>query len=371
MIETVAGGVRRGRVQRLAALQVGQGRRRIDDLQAPNCGRSCQGPQEQAAGRAPRPFAGAVDKPFAASLDSPPFRDPGVPVNEKRPDTRLVIVDGLAGTRRAALAQALVQQLRAAALSCTHHHVAARGHPLRRAWCAEEYADTAAYAAVLQQQWRNFATRAAMEDGIHVMDRVLLEPALRLQAEAGLERTEARDLAVSLFEALDPLNPVLVYLWQPPQGVGPDGMDPAAATALADEVFATLERHRILINVARTPAEGVLGDALAALGLSPRRIELSAALGTRLVGRYAGETGTPALALLQENGRLRVRGVPTLDPATARDLYPGVDGTLMVEGVDLVLTPSLDRQHALRGLMTETTDARLAALPPFLPRMAD
>lgn len=277
----------------------------------------------------------------------------------------LLIVDGLPGSRRARLAQEIALQLEADGVDCVHRHVAERGHPLRRPWEPERYATPAAYADTLLMQWENFATRAGAEGGLHVMDRVLLGPPMALLAAGALDADAARALGETLFAALAPLAPTLVYLR------GPDREADPLACSVADGVFAALEAPRVLLNTERSTPDDRLADALGLLGHAPRTLQLEAGLAARLAGLYAGGEDDTVVRLADRDAGLEIRGLPTVDAGEARDLLPAVDGRLLVAGLDLALRPQLARDGGIAGLLTESADPRLDGLPPFLPRRAD
>lgn len=278
--------------------------------------------------------------------------------------SRLLIVDGLPGTRRARLAQEIALQLEAGGVDCVHRHVAERGHPLRRPWEPDRYATPAAYADTLVMQWENFATRAGAEGGTHVADRVLLGPPIALLTAGALEADAARALGEALFTAVAPLAPTLVYLR------GPDrDADPRERT-VADAVFGALEAPRVLLNTERSTPDDRLADALGLLGHAPRTLQLEAGLAGRLAGGYASSEDGTTVRITPIEAGLAIRGLPTVAGGEPRDLLPAADGRLLVAGLDLALRPQLARDGAVAGLVTESADPRLDALPPFLPRRA-
>lgn len=277
-------------------------------------------------------------------------------------DTRLILVDGLPGTGRTRLAQQLSVQLGAAGVEHDLHHRNGRGHPLLRPWDPQAYSDGAAYARTLVLQWENFAIRSAAEGRPALFDAALLHaPAALLEAGA-VDMDAAQTLARDLLGALEPLAPVLLYLWRAEAGS-------EVRRQLGDGVFGRLAQRRALLNFDRSTADQRLADALSFLGVPRQQVALAPELAARLRGRYGAPGGALDEALLELTGagtELRVAGQ---DGDAGRALLPTTDGRLLVAGRDLALHPNLGPDGSVLGLLVETGDPALATLPEFLPRL--
>ncbi|HSG88206.1 MAG TPA: hypothetical protein VLA56_03285 [Pseudomonadales bacterium] len=281
-------------------------------------------------------------------------------------DTRVILVDGMPASGRTRLAQRISIQLGAAAIDHELCHAAGRGHPLRRDWDPAAYADAGSFMDTLVLQWENFATRAAMEDGVWLFDAALLDAPGALLDAGVIDADTAEALAERLMATLAPLTPVLLCLWRRAD-------DAPDAQRLTDAVFGRLTEHRVLLNTQRASGDELLDDALAFLGLKRHELTLAAPLSARLAGRYgASEAGTdgPLLALRERDGGLVVDGIDA-EPAAGVELLPAADGRLLVTGRDLTLHPNLAPAGDVRGLLVRTDDPRFAHLPDFLPRLPD
>lgn len=287
-------------------------------------------------------------------------------------DTRLVLIDGDTIAERTCLTQQIAVQLGAEGVSHSLWHADGRGHPLRRPWDATVYPDVTQYMETLLLQWQNFAIRAAAEPGVTLFDAGLADAPASLVRAGAATVGEAAGFAERLLEALEPVSPVLLYLWH-------EAPEDARRQHLMDTVFARLPQHRALLNASRSTATERLGDALAFLGLQRRAVALAPELALRLHGRYgladssAGsgiDAGPWSLRIAGgENDALAVTGLEGAD--VTLPLLPTVDGRLLVGGRDLALHPNIDRTGSVLGLMLETSDPRFAALPEFLPRNSD
>lgn len=287
-------------------------------------------------------------------------------------DTRLILVDGDTIAERTCLTQQIAVQLGAEGVEHDLRHADGRGHPLRRPWDPGSYAHAAQYMETLLLQWQNFAIRAAAQPGVWLFDAGLgAAPAQLLEAGAATV-DEAAAFAERLLEALEPVSPVLLYLWH-------EAPEDERRQDLMDTIFARLPQHRALLNASRSTATERLGDALAFLGLQRREVALAPELALHLQGRY-GHADSSAGSRLEggpwslqitggENDALAVTGLEDAD--VPLPLLPTVDGRLLVGGRDLALHPNIDRTGSVLGLMLETSDPRLAALPEFLPRSID
>ena len=284
-------------------------------------------------------------------------------------DTRLILVDGDTVADRTGLTQQIAVQLGAEGVAHALWHAHGRGHPLRRPWDPTTYPDAMQYMDTLALQWQNFALRAATEPAVGLFDAGLGDAPAALVEAGAATVDEAAEFAARLLDAVEPVAPSLLYLWHETP------VNPRRQQVL-DAIFARLPQHRALLNASRsTPAERV-DDALAFLGLQRREVALAPDLTTRLAGRYASLPDSDAVALritldkheLATSG-LAISGLDDLD--ALRPLLPTVDGRLLVSGRDLALHPHLDRSGIVIGLLLETTDPTLDALPEFLPRSHD
>lgn len=281
--------------------------------------------------------------------------------------TRLILVEGMPAEARTRLAQRIAIQLGAAGIEHELRHAGSRGHPLRRPWAAPDYAGPDAFMDTLVLQWENFATRAATEDRVRVFDAALLDaPAALLQGDA-VTTDAAETFAMRLMAVLEPLAPVLLYVWDADAG-------DARLRACGDGLFGRLRSHRGLLNAARASEEEMLRDALGLLGMTARRVELEAGIVDRLPGRYA-PAGTridaaPTILRMTPEGPW-VQDLPGTPEPAARPLLPTDDGRLLVAGLDLALRPTLAPSGELGGLLPETDDPGLPDLPPFLARIGD
>lgn len=276
-------------------------------------------------------------------------------------DTRLILVDGDTVADRTCLTQQIAVQLGAEAVECSLWHANGRGHPLRRPWDAASYPDAAQYMDTLLLQWQNFAIRAAAEPGVWLFDAGLADAPASLRRAGAATADDAAALAERLVEALEPLSPVLLYLWH-------ETPADAHRQQLMDAIFARLPQHRALLNASRSSPAERLGDALAFLGLPRREVTLAPELAVRLTGHYGTADRWSLQISSGEQDALTVSGLDGCDAPLP--LLPTVDGRLLVGGRDLALHPNLDRAGTVLGLMLETTDPRLAAVPEFLPRRA-
>jgi hypothetical protein len=282
-------------------------------------------------------------------------------------ETRCILVEGGPAAPRTQLAQRLSLQLGAQDLDHELRYEAGRGHPLRRPWSSDEYADAATFMETLVLQWENFALRATAPEsmgggGLWVFDGALFRAPADLLAAGAVEREAAEAFAERLLGALASLSPVLLYHWHPET-------DPGDDRALMDGIFGRLTEHRALLNASRADDEGLLEDALAFLGLPRRDVTLADGLGAALAGRYGD--GAAALELRSESDRLLVDGLPAPLAGAPRSLLPTVDGTLLVAGADLELRPSLGDDGRPRGLLARSGDPRLDDLPDFLERSGE
>ena len=282
-------------------------------------------------------------------------------------ETRLTLVEGMPTDARTRLAQRIAIQLGAEAIDHELCHTGSRGHPLRRPWVAGDYAGPGAFMDTLVLQWENFATRAATENRVRVFDAALLDAPAALLRDEAITTEEAERFAVRLMAAIEPLAPVLLYVWDA------ESAD-ARLRACGDGLFGRLQSHRGLLNAARASEEELLRDALGLLGMAARNVELNADLAEQLAGRYA-PAGTPVDAasttlLITPEGP-RLLGLPGAPESAPLPLLPTHDGRLLVAGVDLALRPTRAPSGALAGLLLETDDPGLPDFPPFLARIGD
>jgi hypothetical protein len=282
-------------------------------------------------------------------------------------ETRLILVEGMPADARTRLAQRIAIQLGAENVEHELCHAGSRGHPLRRPWTAADYAGPDAFMDTLALQWENFATRAATEDRVRVFGAALLEAPATLLREDAVTPDDAERFAARLMAALEPLAPVLLYVWDEQSG-------DARLRACGDGLFGRLQSHRGLLNASRASEDELIRDALGLLGMTLQKVELDANLAGRLAGRYA-PAGSPVDAagttLLMTPEGPRVQGLPGTAESGARPLLPTSDGRLLVAGMDLALRPTLTPSGELGGLLLETDDPELPDLPPFLARTGD
>jgi hypothetical protein len=282
-------------------------------------------------------------------------------------ETRLILVEGMSTDARTRLAQRIAIQLGAEGIEHELCHVGRRGHPLRRPWGAGDYADPEAFTETLTLQWENFATRAATENRVRVFDCALLDAPAALLRDDVVTTGEAERCAARLMAALEPLAPVLLYVWDAESG-------DARLRTCGDGLFGRLQSHRGLLNASRASEDELLRDALGLLGMAARNVELDADLAGRLAGRYA-PAGTPvdsaSTTLSMTPAGPRVQGLPGTPVSDPRPLLPTHDGRLLVAGLDLALRPTRAPSGDLSGLLLETDDAGLPDLPPFLARIGD
>jgi len=268
---------------------------------------------------------------------------------------RMIIIEGVPGADRIALAQAVSLQFEAQGIDVRCPAATEKGHPLRRAWETEGYDDAESFAHTLVHQWQNFAIRAEAEAVPWICAGVWLDAPRTLAAQGPLDTEEAAALAIELFDALAPLEPCLVYLGD------------REGDAVGDAAFAGLEAHRTLLNGARLSPRERVDEVLALLGMTHREIELAPTLAARIAGRYgADEQG---IELLRDADTLTVTGLPE-ELGHTRPLLPAPDGRLVAAGVDLELRVDLDGEGDARGLLVDASEPALVDWPPFLERRA-
>ena len=278
------------------------------------------------------------------------FRDPGSGfLHVPRP--RMLIIEGLPGRDRIALAQAVGLQYEAHGIDARCPAATEKGHPLRRSWDSNGYDDANSFAHTLVHQWENFAIRAEADAVPWICAGVWLDAPRTLAAEGMLDVAGAAALAAELFDALAPLEPCLVYL---------GGRD---SDEVGDAAFAGLQAHRTLLNGARLTATERVDEVLAVLGMSRREISLAPNLATRIAGRYGGQA--QQLVLQPTADTLTLTGLPA-ELGRSRPLLPAPNGRFVVAGVDLELRVDLDNKGAARGLLVDASEPALADWPVFL-----
>lgn len=277
-------------------------------------------------------------------------------------DTRMILVDGAADAVTVRLAQALALQLEADGSAVHLRMRSEKGHPLRRDWAPAAYASAGTFVEALLLQWQNFAIRASTETTPWLCAGAWLEAPRALLASGALDAPAAVDLAVRLFDALEPLSPTLLYLSD--AALHPQGDTPG------DGAFARLSAHRTLLNATRLEADELLREALAFLAVPVRDIVVDAELAQRLAGRY--DAGAAAAVELAPSGTgLALSGLPGTLGTAPRPLLPAPDGRFLVAGLDLELRADLDPSGRPTGLLARTSEPALAELPNFLVRATD
>ena len=281
---------------------------------------------------------------------------------------RAVLVDGPPGTGRTRLAQELALQCEAAGVAHEWWPATRGGHPLMRSFDPAIYPSLETYGSVLEVQWQNFAIRADTTEQLYLFDGALLQAGFRTLLAAGADADAVAGIAVRLIQALEGLEPTVLYLSLREAPPNADA-DWNAWRDCCDGVFAGLSQHRLLINASRASARQRLQDALDFLDLRHRSLDIDADHLGRLVGRYGSgdeqisiDAGTdldslePTIALPGGRG--------------ARSLLASSDGSFLVAGSDLKILP---REHsgAIAGLLLETGDPHFATLPTWLPRAED
>lgn len=274
----------------------------------------------------------------------------------------MILVEGASDAVAVRLAQGLALQLEANGSAVHLPMRSEKGHPLRRDYAPAAYASPEAFAETLLLQWQNFAIRAGTEPAPWLCAGAWLEAPRTLHAAGALDAPAAVDLAVRLFDALEPLAPALVYLSD--AELNPDG------DALGDGAFARLGTHRTLLNAARLDADELLGEALAFSAVPPRAIVVEPTLAQRLAGRY-GAGASVDVELARTGDGLSLAGLPEMLGAAPRPLLPAPDGRFLVAGLDLELRADLDAAGRPTGLLARTSEPALAELPPFLARTPD
>lgn len=281
--------------------------------------------------------------------------------------TRAIFVEGHPGSGRSRLAQALALQFEALGRPHRLYRLDDSGHPLVRPWKPEEYTEVGAWADVLEVQWRNFATRAAQGDDVILFDAALLQPALRQLLAEGRPVEELVDLTVRLLDSLDALEPTVLYLSlrEAPPDAAPDWED---WRTCCDRAFGTLEQHRLLLNASLAEPDLLLADALEFLDL-PHRNLAQGGHPARLAGAYQSSAGRVEIRATGDDDAM-IRLPPVLDAGHARPLLAAADGSVLVTGTRLRLSP---RQEGGRitGLLARSEDTTPIPLDHWLPRIEE
>ncbi|MEE4301211.1 MAG: hypothetical protein V2J24_17345 [Pseudomonadales bacterium] len=279
-------------------------------------------------------------------------------------ETRVILVDGASDATATRLTQALALQLEADDRPVHLPMRREKGHPLRRDYAPAAYASAETFMEALVLQWQNFAIRASTEPTPWLSAGGWLEAPRALLAAGVLDTDAAVDLAVRLFEALEPLAPALVYLVD--VDLNPTG------DAVGDAAFARLDSHRTLLNATRLDADELLAEALAFLAVPVRSIVVDEDLAAHLAGRY-GAGQAPGVEVEVERGGegLLLSGLPDALGPAPWPLLPATDGRFLVAGLDLELRADLDGSGRPTGLLARTSEPALSGLPEFLVRASD
>ena len=287
--------------------------------------------------------------------------------------TRLVFIEGPPHTGRTRLGQELMLQY--AVQSRPHQFWSARSrdNPLLRPHDPAAYPSAASYAAALEVQWQNFATRATTTTDTFICAGALLQPGFRSLLAAGADAEHLQALIARLLLHMSDLQPTLLYLSRAdvPATADPDW---ARWRDCCAGLFADLPQHRLLLNASRSEPQELLRDALDFLDLPHIPVLAERQRIARFAGRYAaGDQSELVIEPTTAGTAARVRLPAALLGGDARqeyDLLPMPDGGFLVAGEDLALRPE-ESGGRMRGLHSESGDPLLAALPAFLTRIAD
>ncbi len=281
--------------------------------------------------------------------------------------SRVILVEGPPGTGRTRLIQELTLQCDAQAQ--VHQWWPARrsGHPLRRPYDPAAYPTAEAYGSVLEVQWQNFATRVAADDVVYLFDAALLQDAFRALLAGGSESSRIAAICARLMDTLEPLAPRLLYLSRVDAPANADE-DWHRWRSCCDEAFASLSQHRLLLNASRSDPQQLLAEALDFIDLGHRPLPVEDERLERLSGRY--EAGGDEILITRELAGAAIRLPAKLGVSGQRPLLAGIDGSFLVAGCDLRIAPR-EQSGYIEGLLLETGDPGLAALPNWLPRVGD
>ncbi len=283
------------------------------------------------------------------------------------PRGQLILIEGPPGTGRTRLTQELALQCEAQGRAHQWWPEQRNGHPLLRPYDPAAYPSADSYGGVLEVQWQNFATRSAAEDVVYLFDSALLQPGFRALLAAGCETERIAEISARLLTALEPLDPRLLYLSRvdAPEGAAADWH---AWRDCCDHCFAGLSLHRLLVNASRAGPEERLAEALDFVELEHCPLELDSERGERVRGRYGD--GQVDIAISLDPAGAEARFSDRLGIGDRRTLLASADGSFLVAGVDLRITPR-EQSGSIDGLLLMTGDPRLAALPTWLPRIDD
>lgn len=125
--------------------------------------------------------------------------------------SKLIIVEGLTGSGKSVMAHFIARQLRYHSIGAEWVHEAEDPHPILE----EIGTDTTAFMKAMAGRWRRFATQVGMGDTVTIVEAAFFNNLIESLLAHKVDRREILRYAEELQGIIEPLDPMLIYLWQP------------------------------------------------------------------------------------------------------------------------------------------------------------